>query len=116
MAQGFDTTQWSVVAAAAGTGDTAAREALATLCERYREPLLVFALRTGHATADAEDLTHGFFAHLIEKRALRSARRERGRFRSFLLGSFRHFISDQRDRERALKRGGGARAVSLDAI
>ena len=91
MAQGFDTTQWSVVAAAAGTGDTAAREALATLCERYREPLLVFARRIGHGPADAEDLTQGFFAHLIEKRALRSARRERGRFRSFLLAALKNF-------------------------
>lgn len=115
MAQGFDTTQWSVVAAAAGSGDTSAREALATLCERYREPLLVFARRIGHGPSDAEDLTQGFFAHLIEKGALRSARPERGRFRSFLLASFRNFISDQRDRERALKRGGGARAVSLDS-
>jgi RNA polymerase sigma-70 factor (ECF subfamily) len=115
MAQGFDTTQWSVVAAAARSGDTDAREALAALCDRYREPLLVFARRTGHGQADAEDLTQGFFAHLIEKRALRSARRERGRFRSFLLASFRNFIADQRDQVRALKRGGGTPALSLEA-
>lgn len=114
MAQGFDTTQWSVVAAAARSGDTDAREALAALCERYREPLLVFARKTGHREADAEDLTQGFFAHLIEKRSLRSARQERGRFRSFLLASFRNFISDQREREAALKRGGGRRPLPLD--
>jgi RNA polymerase sigma-70 factor (ECF subfamily) len=114
MARGFDTTQWSVVAAAARSGDTDARAALAALCDRYREPLLVFAQKTGHRTADAEDLTQGFFVHLIEKQALRAARPERGRFRSFLLASFRNFISDQRALDLALKRGGGARTVSLD--
>ena len=116
MPGGFDTTQWSVVAEAARSGDTDAREALALLCERYWEPLYVFARRIGHGPGDAEDLTQGFFAHLIEKRALRSARRERGRFRSFLLKSFKNFIADQRDRNQAQKRGGSARAVSLDAL
>jgi len=114
MAQGFDTTQWSVVAAAARSGDTGAREALAVLCHRYRQPVFAFARRTGHAPEDADDLTQGFFAHLIEKRALRSARRERGRFRSFLLASFRNFMADQRDQERAQKRGGGAPTLSLE--
>lgn len=114
MARGFDTTQWSVVAAAARSGDTDARAALASLCDRYREPLLVFARKIGHRPADAEDLTQGFFAHLIEKHALRAARPERGRFRSFLLASFRNFISDQRALDRALKRGGGARTLSVD--
>jgi len=115
MPQGFDTTQWSVVTAAARTGDTGAREALAHLCGRYWEPLYVFARRLGHDPARSEDLTQGFFAHLIEKRTLRAARRERGRFRSFLLASFKNFISDQRDRDHALKRGGGVPALTLDA-
>ena len=115
MAGGFDTTQWSVVKAAAQSGETGARQALAVLCARYREPLYVFARRIGNAPADADDLTQGFFAHLIEKRTLRAARRERGRFRSFLLTSFRNFIADQRDRDQALKRGGRTKAISIDA-
>jgi RNA polymerase sigma factor (sigma-70 family) len=114
LAGSFDTTQWSVVAAAAQSGETQAREALAVLCGRYWEPLYVFARRIGHDPAEAEDLTQGFFAHLIEKRTLRAARRERGRFRSFLLASFKNFIADQRDHAQAVKRGGRIRAVPLD--
>lgn len=114
MAGSFDTTQWNVVAAAARSGESNARGALAILCGRYWEPLYVFARRIGHDSAEAEDLTQGFFAHLIEKRTLRAARRERGRFRSFLLASFKNFIADQRDRAQAVKRGGRIRAISLD--
>lgn len=114
MPRGFDTTQWSVVAAAAQSGQTGASQALAVLCGRYWEPLYAFARRSGQDPAAAEDLTQGFFAHLIEKRALRAARQERGRFRSFLLSSFKNFMADQRDREHAMKRGGRVQIVSFD--
>ncbi|MBX7244508.1 MAG: sigma-70 family RNA polymerase sigma factor [Candidatus Sumerlaeaceae bacterium] len=111
---GFATTRWSVVAAAAGRGPQAAA-ALEQLCDSYCGPVYVFLRRTGNLPDDAADLMQGFFARLLEKRDLVSASRERGRFRAFLLGAVKHFAANQRDRERALKRGGGFRGVSLEA-
>jgi DNA-directed RNA polymerase specialized sigma24 family protein len=74
-----------------------------------------YVRRQGASAADAEDLTQGYFARFLEKGVVRDAKRDRGRFRAFLLVSVRHFLSNERDRERALKRGGGRRLVSLDA-
>jgi RNA polymerase sigma-70 factor (ECF subfamily) len=99
----------------AGRSDsTAARTALAQLCQTYWYPLYAYARRRGKSPEDAEDLTQGFFARLLELDSLADVRREKGKFRSFLLASLNHFISDEWDRARAQKRGQG-RVISLDA-
>ncbi|MFA6287190.1 MAG: sigma-70 family RNA polymerase sigma factor [Opitutaceae bacterium] len=101
MSASFATTRWTLVLAAGeGTG-----RALGELCALYRAPLLAHALRHGLASADAEDAVQGFFARLLRLESLATARRERGRFRAFLLGSFNHYLSDVRDHARAEKRG-----------
>jgi RNA polymerase sigma-70 factor (ECF subfamily) len=78
-------------------------------------PIYAFLRRSGHDHPNAKDLTQGFFAYLLEERLLRKADAARGRFRSFLLGSLKCFVSNERTRERALKRGGRARLISIDA-
>ena len=99
----------------AGRSDsTAAREALAQLCQTYWYPLYAYVRRRGHAPEDAEDLTQGFFARLLELGSLADVSREKGKFRSFLLASLNHYLSDEWDRARAQKRGQG-RVISLDA-
>lgn len=114
MASGFPTTAWTVVSRARSGSDPDAREALAFLCAAYWLPLYSFARRLGHASDDALDLTQGYFALLIEKDYLADVRLREGRFRAFLLTSFRHFVSKERDRARALKRGGGREPLSID--
>jgi RNA polymerase sigma-70 factor (ECF subfamily) len=110
----FATTQWSLVLAAGERGSAGAEEALARLCSLYWYPVFAFVRRQGHATAEAEDLTQGFFTRLIEKGDIGGADRSRGRFRSFLLTACQHFLSNERDRTRAQKRGGGLLPVSID--
>lgn len=110
----FATTRWSVVIAARDEATSAARDALATLCEAYWYPLYAYVRRRGHDSHDAHDLTQGFFARLLEKDFLADVDPQRGRFRSFLLACLKHFLSNERDRERALKRGGGRRLVPID--
>jgi len=110
----FATTHWSVVLAAGRGASPLANEALATLCRTYWYPLYAYVRRLGHQRHDAEDLTQGFFARLLEKGFLGVADRERGRFRSFLLSAFNHFLSKERDRAKARKRGGGKKVLSLD--
>ena len=110
----FATTHWSVVLSAGRTPDDASRGALETLCARYWMPLYAYVRRHGHAPDDAQDLTQAFFAHLLEKNTIARADRTRGRFRSFLLASLRHFLADEADRARALKRGGGVRILPLE--
>jgi RNA polymerase sigma factor (sigma-70 family) len=112
---GFPTTAWTVVSRARSGVDSEAREALAFLCAAYWLPLYSFARRLGHASEDALDLTQGYFALLIEKDYLADVRLREGRFRAFLLTSFRHFLSKERDRARALKRGGSRVLLSIDA-
>jgi RNA polymerase sigma-70 factor (ECF subfamily) len=109
----FATTRWSVVLAAGAPHGPAAREALADLCRGYWYPLYAFLRRRGHPSADAQDLTQGFFARLLEKDALRRAEPGRGRFRSFLLASLKNFVANEHDRNEALKRGGGREVLSL---
>ena len=109
----FATTRWSVVAAA-GSTSPAAREALAALCQAYWYPLYAFLRRQGTPADDAQDLVQSFFAELLEKGKLGAADRERGKFRSFLLASLKHFQANQWRRAAAQKRGGGATPVSLD--
>jgi RNA polymerase sigma-70 factor (ECF subfamily) len=110
----FATTHWSLVVAA-GQGDSPeAKAALATLCEIYWYPLYAYVRRHGHGPDEAQDLTQEFFARLLEKDYLQDADRQRGKFRSFLLTAFKHFLSKERDRANALKRGGGRPTLSLD--
>lgn len=110
---GFHTTQWSLVFAARSEGD-AARVALAELCRRYREPALAYVRCLGHGPADAEDLTQAFFLRLLERRSDLGADPARGRFRSYLLGSLKHFLADARDAAHAAKRGGARPHVAID--
>ena len=110
----FQTTNWSQVLAARDEPSAAGREALGALCERYWYPLYACVRASGHDAEASRDLTQEFFAGLLEKDFLHSVHPEAGRFRSFLLASLRHFLSHERDKERALKRGGGSALVSLD--
>ena len=111
------TTRWALIMAAAGDpASTEARDALAELCEAYWSPIYAFIRRTGESDEDARDLTQAFLAYVLEKRAFRTARQDRGRFRSFLLASVRHFLANERDRERAKKRGGGRVLRSIDRV
>lgn len=110
----FATTCWTEVLAAQG-GTPAARQALAELCAAYYGPVAAFIRRSSRDPQEAEDLTQEFFARLLERCGVGGAHPGGGRFRSYLLGAVRHFLSDHRDRERRQKRGGGRRVESLDA-
>ena len=111
----FATTRWSLVLAAGADASTAdVHQALATLCETYWYPLYGFLRSRGYDAENAQDLTQAFFARLLEKRAISQADPARGRFRSFLLASLKHFAANEHDREIAKKRGGGATTVSLE--
>jgi RNA polymerase sigma-70 factor (ECF subfamily) len=110
----FPATRWSLILATRQQPTAGAREALASLCGTYWYPLYAYIRRQGHAVEDAQDLTQGFFTALIEKQYLADFDQARGRFRAFLLGAFKHYVSNERDRRNARKRGGGAPAVSLD--
>jgi RNA polymerase sigma-70 factor (ECF subfamily) len=100
----FNTTQWTQVLNA-GRNDSCARDALEQLCRIYWYPLYAFARRRGQSPQDAEDSTQGFFARLLKLNSLADVRREKGKFRSFLLASFNHYLADEWDRARAQKRG-----------
>ena len=115
-ARQFATTRWSVVLAAQDRESPDSREALASLCSTYWYPVYAFIRRRGHAAHDAQDLTQDFFTTLLEKSYLRSVDRERGRFRAFLLTAVSRFLSNQRERSRAAKRGGGKQPLSLDFV
>ncbi|MEO1496290.1 MAG: sigma-70 family RNA polymerase sigma factor [Planctomycetota bacterium] len=110
----FETTHWSLVLTAAEGESTDARNALADLCQRYWTPLYGFVRRRGFSVEEAQDLTQGFFAKLIEKDYVGQADRDRGRFRTFLLASLKHFLSHERERQAAQKRGGDRTILSLD--
>ena len=111
----FATTHWSLVLAAGERDAERAREALAELCRAYWYPLYAFVRSRGSPPEEAEDLTQAFFVHVLEKDALRQVDPSKGRFRSFLLASFRNFQADEWTRQRAEKRGGGVAPLSLDA-
>ena len=110
----FETTHWSVVLAARGDSTAGAKRALATLCETYWYPLYAYLRRQGQSAEDAQDLTQGFFQQILEKGTVERADPERGRFRSFLLTSLKHYVTNEWDKERARKRGGGVRHMSLE--
>jgi RNA polymerase sigma factor (sigma-70 family) len=110
----FPITSWSLILAASDSGHAGSQEALAQLCATYWYPLYAYARRLSYAPDAAYDCTQGYFAKLLEKRYLHDADPERGRFRSFLLTSFRHYLLNERAHERAAKRGGGEALLSID--
>jgi DNA-directed RNA polymerase specialized sigma24 family protein len=112
----FASTRWTIVieAGKSKTPPDEALNALSELCRIYWRPIFLFLRRQGKNPADAEDLTQGFFAHLIESRAYAGADREKGRFRSFMLGALKHFLAHTRAHDRAQKRGGGMIVGPLD--
>jgi len=111
----FQTTHWTVVLRA-GEPDSegSAQQALSGFCEAYWPPLYSFLRHRGYASADAQDLVQGFFAQLLEQNTLNRADREKGRLRTFLLGSLENFLHNEYDRARALKRGGGRQVLSIE--
>jgi RNA polymerase sigma factor (sigma-70 family) len=109
----FATTHWSVVLLAGGAS-TAADAALEHLCRTYWYPLYAYVRRQGHSVDDAQDLAQSFFARLLERKYLRLADRNQGRFRTFLLTSLKHFLINDWKMENREKRGGGQKARSLD--
>ena len=111
----FTTTHWSVVLAAQDRSP-AADEALEKLCRTYWWPLYGFVRRQGYGPEEAQDLTQGFFALLLERRDLDAVRREKGRLRSYLLVSLKNFLAKARRRELAVKRGHGRALVPLDEL
>ena len=111
----FASTHWTVVLLAAQSQTPeAAHAALTSFCQTYWPPLYTFLRRRGHASADAQDLVQAFFAHLFEQKTLARASQEKGRLRTFLLGSLQHFLANEYDRAQTLKRGGGKQIVSMD--
>ena len=111
----FATTQWTVIMDAASDGNAESSRALAKLCETYWPPVYAFIRFRGNPPEEAKDLTQGFFAHLLEKRHFDGADRTKGKFRTYLLGAVKFFLSDEHKRSQAQKRGGGAVHLSIDA-
>ena len=110
----FAETRWSLVHAARDdAARTRASKALGELCKDYWYPLYAFVRRQGLAAHEAQDLTQDFFARLLSKDWLDGVDRERGRFRSWLLAAMKHFLSNEWDKQRALKRGGGVTIISI---
>jgi len=113
----FLATRWSVVLAAGGPdADGSRQRALEELARIYWFPLYAYVRRQGHSPHAAEDLTQEFFALLIEKHRLQHVDRSKGKFRSFLLASIKHFLANEYDKSRALKRGGPRAILALDAL
>jgi RNA polymerase sigma factor (sigma-70 family) len=112
---GFQSTHWTLVSRARQSDRTeTARKALSNFCEAYWPPLYSFVRRRGHASPEAQDLVQGFFVHLLEQNTLSRADQDKGRLRTFLLGSLQNFLCNEYDRTHRLKRGGGHRIVSID--
>jgi RNA polymerase sigma-70 factor (ECF subfamily) len=111
----FATTHWSVVLSAQGE-TPAAHEALEKLCRIYWRPIYSFVWRQGIGPEEAEDLTQGFFAQLLERRSLDAVRKEKGRLRSYLLGALKYFLADEKRRMMAIKRGKGQRLIPLEEL
>jgi RNA polymerase sigma-70 factor (ECF subfamily) len=112
----FPTTRITLIDAARSGLNPRAREALSALCHAYWYPIYACVRRFGFSPDEAEDLTQGFFTRVLQKNYLRDFERSRGRFRSFLLGSLKHFIANERDAARTLKRGGARPPLPLDDL
>ncbi len=111
----FATTRWTLVLESRGESP-AAREALEKLCRVYWRPIYEFVRREGVSPEEAKDITQGFFALILARQDFQSVRQEKGRLRSFLLASLKHFMANARRDAAALKRGGGQIAIPLDGI
>jgi RNA polymerase sigma factor (sigma-70 family) len=111
----FTTTHWSVVLAAQGPSPIA-EEALEKLCRTYWRPIYGFVRRQSVEPEEAKDLTQGFFALLLERRDLDTVRKEKGRLRSYLLTSLKHFLTNERNRAMAIKRGQGQQLIPLEHL
>jgi RNA polymerase sigma-70 factor (ECF subfamily) len=111
----FTTTHWSIVLAAQGRSP-AAEEALENLCRTYWRPVYGFVRRQGVAPEQAKDLTQGFFALLLERRDFDAVRKEKGRLRSYLLTSVKHFLTNEHNRAMAIKRGEGRQLIPLEDL
>jgi RNA polymerase sigma factor (sigma-70 family) len=114
--QWFQTTHWSVVRRAGASLSPEGQAALEQLCRAYWPPLYAFVRRQGRSDQDAEDLTQEFFARLLERKEFGGLDPQKGKFRTFLLAALRHFLANQRDWERAAKRGGGQKPLSLEEM
>lgn len=112
----FEPTQWTLIFKAREKGTPGAAEALEEVAEAYWPPLYRFIRREGYSRHDAQDLTQGFYQHLLEKNLLEPVTERSGKFRNYLLICLKNFLSDARDRAAALKRGGGKSFISLDAL
>ncbi len=111
----FPMTCWSVVVdTLLSQSPERAHAALSDFCQAYWPPVYAFLRRKGYSVNDAQDMAQAFFAHLLEVKTLSRAQSDKGRLRTFLLGSLEHFLCDQRDRANALKRGGQHQVVSMD--
>ena len=111
----FTTAHWSVVLEAQGESP-AAQEALEKLCRTYWRPIFAFLRRQGLPPEEAEDITQGFFAELLQRRSLDAVRKEKGRLRSFLLGGLKYFLVNEERRAMAIKRGKGQRLIPLEEL
>jgi DNA-directed RNA polymerase specialized sigma24 family protein len=112
----FHTTHWSVVLRAGQGKLPESDEALEKLCRAYWQPICLFACRKGSSEEDAKDLTQQFFSRLLERNDFAGVDPQKGKFRTFLLASFTHFLANEYDRASALKRGGGKTIFSLDEL
>ncbi len=110
----FHPTQWTLVLRASGVG-VEAQAALSDLCGAYYAPVVAFLRRDGRVEDEAREMAHAFFAGLLEG-GLGTPDQARGRFRSYLLGAVKHFLSKQREVAGAQKRGGGVVHVDLDVV
>lgn len=110
----FAATRWTVVLTAGHGQSPQARRALEELCRTYWRPLYAYVRRRGYSVADAEDLTQEFLARLLAKNYLADVHREKGKFRSFLLASLKHFLANEWDKAQAQKRGGGEVLIPID--
>jgi RNA polymerase sigma factor (sigma-70 family) len=111
----FITTHWSVVIQAGQEYSPQSAAALENLCQAYWYPIYAYVRRRGHPVEDSQDLTQEFFARLLDHKYLRLADRNRGRFRTFLLTSLKHFLINDWCKAKREKRGGGRQIISLDA-
>src|SRR6516164_493420 len=112
----FEETAWSVVIAAGATTEPRAHAALTQLCHIHWRPIYAYLRRTGYNTHDAQDLTQSFFQDLLQEKTLRRVSREKGRFRSFLLGALKRCLADEQTQRHTLKRGSGIEFISTNEL
>jgi DNA-directed RNA polymerase specialized sigma24 family protein len=112
----FAETAWSIVLAAGAETPARAKEGMAQLCSIYWRPIYAYLRRIGYAREAAEDMTQSFFQHLLENETLRRVSREKGRFRSFLIGVLKRCLAPEQMQRHTLKRGGGTQFISTDEL